>query len=144
MKLEDIYDLWSEDCVIDPTELKTESLNTSKLHNKYMKIYSSERLMLLKMESEMKVLKKEKFIFYVEGPSKESQEKGWIVPAKGMILKTEIPMYLEADNDIIAMSLRIGYQKEKVDTVESILKNLHNRGFAIKNAIEWHKFNNGG
>jgi hypothetical protein len=143
MKLDEIYELWSEDSYIDPTELSKESLHTSKLHHKYMKIYSSERMILLKLESEMKILKKEKFEFFTMGPTKETQEKGWILPPKGTIVKIEVPMYIDADKDIIDMSLRIGYQKEKVDTVESILKNLHNRGYAVKNAIDWHKFING-
>jgi hypothetical protein len=53
-------------------------------------------------------------------------------------------MYMDADQDIINMSLKIGLQQEKVELLESIIKSLTNRGFQIKSAIEWTKFTMGG
>jgi hypothetical protein len=60
-----------------------------------------------------------------------------------MILKGDIPMYLDADDDVINLSLRIGLQQEKVDLLDSIIKTIINRGFLIKSAIEWQKFTMG-
>ena len=60
-----------------------------------------------------------------------------------MILKAELPMYLDGDQDMIDLSLKIGLQQEKVDLLESIIKSLINRGFQIKAAIDWHKFTMG-
>ena len=91
----------------------------------------------------MKTLKLQKYEFYTQGPSKETQDKGWELPGKGMILKQEMPMYLEGDKDIIELSLKIGYQQEKVELLESIIKSLTNRGFQIKAAIDFYKFTMG-
>lgn len=143
MKLEDIFEVWKEDSNIDRTELGEESLKLPKLHHKYMKMYSREKLILHKLDTEMKSLKLDKYEFYTQGPNEETQAKGWKIPAKGLILKSDIPMYMDADRDIINMSLKIGYQKEKVELLESIIKNITNRGFAIKNAIDWAKFQMG-
>jgi hypothetical protein len=52
-------------------------------------------------------------------------------------------MYIEADEDIIKLSLKIGVQQEKIDFLESIIKTIINRGYNIKSAIEFIKFTNG-
>jgi hypothetical protein len=91
----------------------------------------------------MKQLKLDKYEFLTQGPNEETKDKGWKLPPKGMILKGDIPMYLEADQDVINLSLKIGYQQEKIDLLESIIKTIINRGFLIKSAIEWQKFTMG-
>jgi len=143
MKLETIYEEWKLDSEIDMTELGNEAIKIPKLHHKYFQFYSSEKLLLRKYEAEMKVLKLAKYEFYTQGPSKETNDKGWELPARGMILKQEMPMYLEGDIDIINLSLKIGMQQEKVELLESIIKSLTNRGFQIKSAIDWFKFTMG-
>ena len=40
MKLEEIQELWSSDCVIDDTELDLESVKIPELHYKYLYIFS--------------------------------------------------------------------------------------------------------
>lgn len=143
MKLEAIYEEWNKDSEIDMTELGNEAIKIPKLHHKYFQVYSSEKLLLRKYEAEMKTLKLAKYEFYTQGPSKETQEKGWVLPSRGIILKQEMPMYIEGDQDIINLSLRIGMQQEKVELLESIIKSLTNRGFQIKSAIDWNKFTMG-
>ena len=143
MKLEAIFELWEKDSDIDMTELAHESIKIPKLHHKYYQIYLSQKIILKKYEAEMKVLKLAKYEFYTQGPSKETHEKGWELPARGMILKQEMPMYIEGDKDLIDLSLKIGIQQEKVELLESIIKSLTNRGFQIKSAIEWNKFTMG-
>lgn len=143
MDIEKILEEWQADCKIDKTELASESLKIPQLHNKYYKIYVSEKLRLKKMEADFKVLKLDKYEFYTQGPSKETQELGWKLPSKGLILKADIPMYMDADSDIVESNLKISYQVEKVDMLESIIKSLINRGFQIKNAIDWNRFTQG-
>jgi hypothetical protein len=143
MKLEDIYEEWKKDSDIDKTELGDEALKIPKLHHKYYQMFTHERLLLRKYEADYKNLKLSKYEFYTMGPSEESREKGWQLPARGMILKADLPMYMEADKDIVDMSLRIGMQQEKIELLESIIKSLVNRGFQIKSAIEWTKFTMG-
>lgn len=142
MTLEEIMDSWSKDCDIDRTELGEESLRIPQLHSKYYKIFAQERLKLRKMESEFKAMKLEKYEFYTQGPSDETPSH-WRLPPRGMVLKADVPMYMDADRDVIDFSLRIGYQQEKIEYLENIVKTLNNRNFMIKNAIEWHRFTHG-
>ena len=144
MNIDDITILWKEDVNIDITELSQEALKIPKLHHKYYELLITEKMLLKKYESELKVLKLEKYEFYTQGPSEETNEKGWELPAKGLILKSDIPMYMDADKDIINISLKISYQQEKIDCLESIIKSIMNRGFLIRSAIDWQKFTMGG
>lgn len=143
MKLEEIFVNWKEDSNIDKTELGDEAIRIPKLHNKYYQMYVHERLLLRQYESEMKKLKLDKYEFYSQGPNEKTEKKGWKLPAKGIILKTDIPMYMDADDDIIKLSLKIGVQQEKTEMLDSIIKSLSNRGYNIKAAIDWQKFING-
>ena len=144
MKFEDIHAAWEKDSVIDRTELGDESLRIPKLHHKYYTMLVAEKATLRKLDSCMKKLKLEKYEFYTQGHTDETKAKGWKLPARGMILKNDIPMYMEADPDVVDLSLRIGVQQEKVDFLTSILESVRFRSNAIKNAIDWARFTMGG
>jgi hypothetical protein len=143
MKIEDIFNQWKEDSEIDKTELGDEALKIPKLHHRYYQMFINERLLLRSYDAEMKQLKLDKWEFYTQGPNEETKEKGWTLPAKGLILKADIPMYMEADKDIIKLSLKIGIQQEKIELLESIIKSLTNRGYNIKVALDHQKFTMG-
>lgn len=143
MKIDEILDLWKEDSKVDGAEIGDEAIKIAKLHHKYYQILVNERFVLRSHEAEMKKLKLDKYEFYTQGPNEETEKKGWKIPAKGLILKADIPMYMDADDDIIRLSLRIGIQQEKIDLLESIVKTIMNRGYNLKVALEWQKFING-
>jgi hypothetical protein len=143
MKFEEIFSNWEKDSEIDKTNLADESLRIPKLHHKYYGIFVAERAVLRRLEADFKKLKLDKHEFYTQGPTEETKEKGWRMPARGLILKADIPMYMESDQDIIDLSLKIGVQQEKVEFVESIIKSLQTRNYIIKNAIDFIKFTMG-
>jgi hypothetical protein len=143
MKLEDILTQWEQDSNINRDHLDTESLNASKLHHKYHKIYTQERMLMRKYEFDLKQLRLDKFEFYTQGPTKETHEKGWVLPPIGKILKADAGNYVDADKEVVELSLKIGLQHEKIELLSSIIKSIMNRGFQIKNAIDWAKFQSG-
>jgi hypothetical protein len=143
MKIDQIFEEWDKDSNIDQTELGEESLKIAKLHHKYFRILTHERLQHRKLEAEMKTLRLDKHEFYTQGPTKETMDKGWQLPAVGKILRSDVNNYLEADKDIIDLSLRIGVQLEKIDLLKSIITIITNRGYNLKAAIEWEKFKMG-
>lgn len=140
MTLDEIFELWGEDTQIDRTELGNAALELAKLHHKYYRIFSQERLLHKKLEADMKQLKLDKLEFYVDGPTEEHIEKGWKLPPKGRILKSDAGQYVDADSDIIALNLKLAYQQEKLELLADIIKTISNRGFHIKSAIEWERF----
>lgn len=143
MKIDDIFKKWDKDSKIDPSKIDIEALKMSELHNDYMKILINERLLLKKYETQYKTLKLDKQEFYLMGPTKETKDKGWELPPSGRVLKSDLGPYLDADKDLINLVLKIGVQKEKISLLESIINTINNRGFAIKNYIDWNKFQAG-
>tara|TARA_R110000824_G_scaffold49838_27_gene139748 strand:+ start:1629 stop:2066 length:438 start_codon:yes stop_codon:yes gene_type:complete len=143
MKLEEILELWEKDSNIDNTGLDRESLKIPSLHNKYLKIHASENLDLKRQLHNFKAMERTKFEYYSGKMSEEDlTEQGW-EQFDHKLLKQYIPRYLESDPDLIKMLLKIDYQKEKVETVKSILSNINGRSFNIGNAIKWQQFLNG-
>jgi hypothetical protein len=143
MKIEAIMEEWEKDSDIDKTELGDAALKLAKLHHKYYRFLVNEKMIVKTYESDMHVLKLDKYEFFTQGPNEETVKKGWTLPAKGLILKADIPMYMSADQEIINLSLRIGLQEEKIQALESIIRTLNSMGYNIKAAIDWQKFING-
>lgn len=144
MKYEKILEEWDKDSDIDHTELGSESLKISKLHHKYLEIFRTEKEMLRLLEEEYIKLKKEKYEFYTQGPNEETQAKGWKLPPKGLILKADIPLYMDSDEDILKVTRYIGIQKDKLEALKDINKKIHSRSYDIGRAIEWQKYIMGG
>lgn len=143
MRLEEIQSNWESDVQIDRTELGDESLRIAKMHSKYYKMFSHERLTLRRMEADYKELYRDKYEWYNGSISQETlQLHGW-QPNPLKILRTDISMHIDADKDMQTAALRIELQREKVEFLESIIKSLVSMGFNIKNAIEWAKFQSG-
>ena len=146
MKLESIQELWTSDCVLDDLQLDVESTRIPELHNKYFKIFSDEKLRLVKYESKMKELSKLKWLYYTGKLDKDSLDKlGW-EPFELEIKtrnKLDLDRFLNSDKDIIEMQEKIEYQKEKINYLESIIKTIINRNFLIKSIIDWRKFTSG-
>lgn len=143
MKIEEIYEMWSKDCEIDQTNISNESANIPKLHNKYFRIYMEEGMKKRQLEAKYKQLKLLKEQYYKgELDISELNEYGW-EPQPLKILRQDIPAHVEADKDIIDMSLKIGMQQEKVNYLEAIIKMINNRGFQIKSIVDWERFRTG-
>jgi hypothetical protein len=146
MKLEDIQKLWTSDCVLDDIQLDLETKRIPELHNKYFKIFSDEKLRLVKYESRKKELSKLKWLYYTGKIDKDSLDNmGW-EPFELDIKsrnRLDLDRFLESDKDTIDIQEKIAYQKEKIEYLESIIKTIVNRNFLIKNIIDWRKFTSG-
>ncbi len=59
------------------------------------------------------------------------------------ILRADLDKYLESDTDLIDLSLKVTYQKEKVSYLENVIKAINSLQWNIRNAIEWKKFTHG-
>lgn len=143
MTLDQISEEWRKDAAIDSTELGTESLKIPQLHSKYMKIYFDERQKLKAYEFKSRETFLKKYEYYNGRMSREElEEAGW-APFVKKLMKNEIDMYIDSDKDIINIKMRMEAQKEKIDFLEEVLKNINQRNYQIKNAIEWQRFTNG-
>lgn len=145
MKIDEIINLWQQDARIDDIELDRESLNVPVLHGKYLKIYYQEKLKLRKLKIEYKTLTKVLSEYYRgELNNPEDLEDIGREPWPKTVLKQDIPSFIEGDQQMIDHVTRMVYQEEVVSLLEDILKAINNRGYQIKNAIDWRKLTNFG
>ena len=143
MKIEDILNLWEQDSEIDITNLSVESLNTPKLHHKYIKILYAERIILEQLRAYYKQYFRDRHDLITGSIDEETCKKYSWKPNPKLILRGDIQMHIEAEEETIKMTLRIASQKEKIDVLESILKMVSNRGFQIKSTIDTLRFEAG-
>ena len=143
MKLEDIQELWHRDSEIDYTELGTESIRIPQIHDKYLKIFIDERIRLKGVEFELSKIVRTKTEYYSGKMSQEELERhGW-EQYLGRLLKNEITNYIESDDDVIKLKQQLVVLQEKINYLDSVIRMINNRGFQIKNALDWLKFSHG-
>lgn len=143
MNIEEIYAAWAEDGEIDQANISRTASDIPKMHNKYYRFYVEEGLKLRKLRADYKVLMKLKNDYYRgDMDSEELKEHGW-PPQPLRILKSDIPIYIDADSDVVNASLKIGIQEAKVEYLESIIKQINNRNFILSNIINWERFRTG-
>ena len=140
MDLEQLQDLAEKDLKINDTELDLESLKTPQLHNEYLKFLNKWKLLQTKANTDYYKLRKEKWEYYTgKAPQQVYAEK----PFNLKILKTDLDKYMEADDELVKYKQKVEYIQTVIDFLDSTIKQISNRGFQIKNAIDWRKFTSG-
>ena len=140
MNLDELQQAAEKDLKIDDTELDIESLNTPIIHAKYLKHYSTYSLMLTKAQSEYSSLYKRKWVFYTgKADPEEHKEKNFELK----VLRQDVGTFIEADEEIVKQQQKVSYLKIVCHYLENTLKQVNNRGFQIKNAIDWKRFTEG-
>lgn len=143
MTRNELYDMVTQDLEFDKTELDTESLKTPQLHNKYLILFSQEKLKLEQVLSEKKISRRDKWLYYTGKMSEEElKEKGW-ESCNLVILKTDVDRFIDADIDIIKLEARVTLQREMVNYIENVIKIISNRQWNIRSALDWIKFTQG-
>jgi len=143
--IEDIISSWREDCKLDDTELDTEALKIPNLHAKYLKLLAENRMKLRALRIKQKQLSQTLYDYY-KGDLNNPEDLAAIKrePWPKTVLKQDMPMYVDSDEDMVKMNSKIAMQEEIVGVCEEILKSINNRGFQIKNAIDWRRLTNFG
>ena len=59
------------------------------------------------------------------------------------ILKKDIDKYLESDSELQKAKQKVDYLDTTVDFLDRTIRQISNRTFTIKNAIDWRKFTSG-
>lgn len=143
MHLNDIKKQVEEDMPIDDTELDVASVNIPQLHNKYLNIFTDEKLAMHKIRGDLHRMIKLKWEYYTGKLDQETLKlHGW-EPFQLKILRQDLDIYMDSDDDVLKLRDKLTYQEEKVNYLEATLKAINNRQWNIRSAIEWRKFING-
>ena len=140
MTLDELKKLVEKDLSINDNHLDTESLRSQELYAKYSDIKTKFEFLVFKAKSEQKILYKNKWEYYSgRSDAKVYREK----PFDLKILKADLSIYIDADEEMIDATNKILYLETIIKYCDSILKSITSRGWDIKNAIEWRKFEAG-
>ena len=128
------------DLKIDNEHLDTESLKNQEIKAKYLDIKSKYELLLFKAKGDYKRIYRDKWEYY----GGKSDAKIYISkPFDLKVLKTDLSIYITSDDEVIDAENKIGYLETVLDYIKGVIKSVDNRGWDIKNAIEWKKFEAG-
>ena len=139
--LDTIQKMWEEDSKIDPDNLHTESLNIATLHAKYFQIYNNIFLLRKKAEQQKRNNRHNRYEYYTGKADPEVYQEDPF--PKKIRDKDTLQKYLDADEKLSSVCLKIDYYDTMLVYIESILKVVQNRTYQIKNAIEFMRFNAG-
>jgi len=142
MNLSEIQDQVKRDLKINDLELDIESLRIPRLHIKYLQFLTENSLKLKKANGELAVLKRNKWIYYTGKASEDVYKEKGDFPLK-LKTKDEERTFIEADEEIQKKKTEEEYYETIVDYLQEIVKQIGQRNFQIKNAIEWRKFEAG-
>ena len=140
MTLEELQDIAEKKLKINDTELDLEALKTPQLHNEFLKHYNKFKLMKTKASAELATIKLHKWEYYTgKADPMVYQQK----PFNLKILKQDVDKYIEADEDYQKIKQKVDYLETIVDFLDRTIKQIQNRGFLIKDALEWRKCTSG-
>ena len=140
MDLETLQKQVDVDLKIDDTELDLESIRTPQLHNKYLKQFTKYSLQYKKAKDDYDGLYKFKWEYYT---GKATMEVYQAEPFDLKVLKSDVHIYLNSDEELQKLGQRQEYLNVVVVYLERVLREINNRNWNIRNTIEWKKFLHG-
>ena len=131
--IEKLMSEWRADAEM-ADDLMDEARRIPLLHCKWLDKYQKVVLMKKEAQYAFQMLYKEKYSFYM-GREEECPDV--------KIMKNEVPIYLNADQELNKAQGRLDLYDTYEKTLKEILNNINNRSFQIKNAIDWLRYSRG-
>ncbi len=139
--LDTIQKMWEQDSKMDVDNLHTESLNIPILHAKYFDLYNTINLLKKKAEQQRKKIRHERYEYFTGKADPDVYLENPF--PKKIRDKETLQGYLDSDEKLSQVALKIEYYDTLLNYIESILKMIHNRTYQIKNSIEFMRFQSG-
>ena len=139
--LEVIQKMWEKDSKMDMDNLHTEAINIPVLHAKYHDLYNKITLLKSRAEQQRKNVRHERYEFYSGKADPEVYQENPF--HKKIRDKETMQKYLDADDKLSGLSMKIQYYDVTLEYIMSILKMIANRSYQINASLEFMKFNAG-
>jgi len=137
--LDHILTMWEKDAVVDRLEPGKELTNIPILQSKYLREISEHRMSGRKVYFDIQKWRKIKWDYYTGKMPKEDLDKyGW-EPFR-YTLKSDVNTYLEADPDLVKLYEKKAYHDECEKVLDSILGELKQRTWQLKEYCAWERF----
>ncbi len=141
MNLDTIQEMWESDSRIYMDNLHDESVKIPQLHQKYYTLYTTIKLLRTKSNDTLNKTRLERYNFYSgKAPAEAYVEEPFAYKVRD---KESMSLHLNADEKLSKIKLKVEYYDVMISLLEDILKMIHNRGYQIKNSIDFLKFQSG-
>ena len=141
MTLDELKLQVQKDLKVDDEHLDTESLKNQEIKATYLDHKSRYELLLYRAKGDYKRLYREKWEYY---GGKADAKVYAAKPFDLKVLKNDLQMYINSDEDIIELEKKVVYYETIVEFIDGVIKSIDNRGWDIRNAQDWKKFLAGG
>ena len=141
MTLEELQKEAREDLVIlDQERLDQESYKNQNIKPKWLEYRTKYDQLLIMSKANHQKMYREKWEYY----GGKSDAKVYVAkPFDLRVLKTDLQMYINSDEEILALQGKISYYESIIKYIDGVIKSIDNRGWDIRNATEWKKFEAG-
>lgn len=139
MQIQEILDNWSNDTKLDDLNLDLESIKVPLLHGKYLAMLSKERSKVRELQASKKTLTRLLTSYYTGKATQDELDKLGREQFLERVLRGDVEVRIINDPAMVKLESMLGFHQETVMVLEEIMKSINNRGYQIKNVIEWRK-----
>ena len=126
--------------ITDQEHLDLESFRNQEIKSKWLDYKTRYELLLVRNKGDYQKLYRDKWEYYGgKSDAKVYANK----PFDLKVLKTDLAMYINSDDDIIELGLKISYLEIVIKYIDGVIKSIDNRGWDVSHAINWKKFEAG-
>ena len=141
MNLDDLQAMIEKDSVVELVNLSKHSIEIPVISAKYQNLLMEYLRTQKQIEFKMQKVRKD-LLEYYKGYADDSVYK--TKPLNRKPAASEVDTYIKADSDWQVVAAKFEHISMKIRIVEEFVKQLNQRSFMIKNAIDYEKFKNGG
>lgn len=139
--LDTIQKMWVEDSKIDLDNLHQESVKIPALHAKYFELYNTIMLLKKRADQQRKTVRHEKYEYFTGKADPEVYLENPF--PKKIRDKETLQGYLDSDQKLSQISLKIEYYEIMLSYLDNIIKQINQRTYQIKNSVEFMRFSSG-
>jgi hypothetical protein len=132
--------MWQEDHELHAEDMDYETHNTTRLHCKYLNLWSIEKTLWRKHHKELKTMRAIGHLYYqglLDMEDLKHPQCPWKTQYQGTPYRSEEgrKQVVERDPFVIEKEALMGAAEDKVSYLEDVLAMIHNRGFQIKDIM---------
>lgn len=131
-----------DDVSIDEHDLDGESIRTPRLHSKWLSMMGEEAIKMKQVTNLMKKILLERSRYWMGTQTNQYYAEHGVCHVK--VLKTDLPLYIDADDYMCLIREVVEIQGQLVEFLEKTVKEISARTFHLRAAIDWRKFESGG
>ena len=126
--------------ITDQEHLDQESFRNQEIKAKWLDYKTRYELLLVRNKGDYQKLYRAKWEYY---GGKSDAKVYASKPFDLKVLKSDLAMYINSDNEIIELCAKISYLEIVIKYIDGIIKSIDNRGWDVSHAINWKKFEAG-